>query len=94
MKVAEPVLFGWLVLVKGLASMADCDLQLRSGGTRRPGGPTGRVPTCENHEGRPGREWRSLAVTLGGVLLFILGSNLGGVGPERGLRGGGRRVWE
>ena len=24
----------------------------------------------------------------GGVLLFILGSNLGGVGPERGLRGG------
>jgi hypothetical protein len=27
----------------------------------------------------------------GGVLLFILGSNLGGVGPERGLRGGGRR---
>jgi len=29
---------------------------------------------------------------LGGeVLLFILGSNLGGVGPERGLRGGGRR---
>ena len=26
----------------------------------------------------------------GGVLLFILGSNLGGVGPERGLRGGGR----
>jgi hypothetical protein len=25
----------------------------------------------------------------GGVLLFILGSNLGGVGPERGLRGGG-----
>ena len=29
----------------------------------------------------------------GGVLLFILGSNLGGVRPERGLRGGGRRVW-
>ena len=29
----------------------------------------------------------------GGVLLFILGSNLGGVGPERGLRGGGRRGW-
>jgi hypothetical protein len=28
----------------------------------------------------------------GGGLLFILGSNLGGVGPERGLRGGGRRV--
>ena len=27
----------------------------------------------------------------GGVLFFILGSNLGGVGPERGLRGGGRR---
>ena len=27
----------------------------------------------------------------GEVLLFILGSNLGGVGPERGLRGGGRR---
>ncbi len=27
----------------------------------------------------------------GGVLLFILGSNLGGVGQERGLRGGGRR---
>jgi hypothetical protein len=27
----------------------------------------------------------------GGVLLFILGSNLGGVGPERGLWGGGRR---
>ena len=26
---------------------------------------------------------------MGGlVLLFILGSNLGGVGPERGLRGG------
>jgi hypothetical protein len=29
----------------------------------------------------------------GGGLLFILGSNLGGVGPERGLRGGGRRGW-
>ena len=29
----------------------------------------------------------------GGVLLFILGSNLGGVGPGRGLRGGGRRGW-
>ena len=28
----------------------------------------------------------------GGGLLFILGSNLGGVGPERGLRGGGRRM--
>ncbi len=30
-------------------------------------------------------------VFLGGVLLFILGSNLGGVGPARGLLGGGRR---
>ena len=30
-------------------------------------------------------------VFLGGVLLFILGSNLGGVGPDRGLLGGGRR---
>jgi hypothetical protein len=29
----------------------------------------------------------------GRFLLFILGSNLGGVGPERGLRGGGRRGW-
>jgi hypothetical protein len=29
----------------------------------------------------------------GGVLLFILGSNLVTVGPERGLRGGGRRGW-
>jgi hypothetical protein len=29
----------------------------------------------------------------GGILLFILGSNLGGVGPERGLRGAGRRGW-
>ncbi len=29
----------------------------------------------------------------GGVFLFILGSNLGGVGPERGLRAGGRRGW-
>ncbi len=29
----------------------------------------------------------------GGVLLFILGSSLGGVGPERGLRGKGRRGW-
>jgi hypothetical protein len=27
------------------------------------------------------------------VLLFILGSSLGGVGPVRGLRGGGRRGW-
>jgi hypothetical protein len=27
------------------------------------------------------------------VLLFILELNLGGVGPERGLRGGGRRGW-
>jgi hypothetical protein len=27
------------------------------------------------------------------VLLFILGSSLGGVGPERGLRGRGRRGW-
>ena len=27
----------------------------------------------------------------GGVLLFILGSSLGGVGPVRGLRGGERR---
>ena len=33
--------------------------------------------------------------TVWGVaaLLFILGSNLGGVGPDRGLRGGGRRGW-
>ena len=31
---------------------------------------------------------------LGGVvLLFILGSSLGGVGPVRGLRGGGRGGW-
>jgi hypothetical protein len=31
---------------------------------------------------------------LGGVvLLFILGSNLGGVGPVRGLQGGGRGGW-
>jgi hypothetical protein len=29
----------------------------------------------------------------GVVLLFILGSNLGGVGPVRGLRRGGRRGW-
>jgi hypothetical protein len=29
----------------------------------------------------------------GGGLLFILGSNLGGVGPVRGVRGGGRRGW-
>jgi hypothetical protein len=28
-----------------------------------------------------------------GWSLSILGSNLGGVGPERGLRGGGRRGW-
>ena len=28
---------------------------------------------------------------VGGVVLFILGSSLGGVGPEMGLRGGGRR---
>ena len=27
------------------------------------------------------------------VLLFILGSNFGGVGPVRGLRGGGRGGW-
>jgi hypothetical protein len=32
-------------------------------------------------------------VWRGVFLLFILGSNLGGVGPERGLRGGGRRGW-
>ena len=29
----------------------------------------------------------------GGGLLFILGLNLGGVGPVRGLRGGGKRGW-
>ena len=29
----------------------------------------------------------------GGVLLYILGSSLGGVGPVRGLRGGGRGGW-
>jgi hypothetical protein len=29
----------------------------------------------------------------GGVLLFILGSSLDGVGPVRGLRGGGRGGW-
>jgi hypothetical protein len=29
----------------------------------------------------------------GGVLLFILESSLDGVGPVRGLRGGGRRGW-
>jgi hypothetical protein len=29
----------------------------------------------------------------GGVLLFILGSSLDGVGPVRGLLGGGRRGW-
>ena len=27
------------------------------------------------------------------VILFVLGSNLGGVGRVRGLRGGGRRGW-
>jgi hypothetical protein len=27
------------------------------------------------------------------VLLFVLGLKLGGVGPERGLREGGRRGW-
>jgi hypothetical protein len=27
----------------------------------------------------------------GGGLLLILGSNLGEVGPDKGLRGGGRR---
>ena len=32
-------------------------------------------------------------VSGGGVLLFLLGSNLGGVGPERGLRVAGRRGW-
>jgi hypothetical protein len=33
-------------------------------------------------------------VRFGGeVLLFILGSRLGGVGPVRGLRGGGRGGW-
>ena len=32
-------------------------------------------------------------VFLGGVLLCILGLNLGGVGPVRGLQGGGRRGW-
>ena len=36
---------------------------------------------------------RGRDVFFGGVLLFILGSNLGGVGPEMGLRGGGRRGW-
>ena len=36
-------------------------------------------------------QFSSVGAGLGGlVLLFILGSNLGGVGPERGLRGGGR----
>ena len=29
----------------------------------------------------------------GGVLLFVLGSSLGGVGQVRGLRGGGRGGW-
>jgi hypothetical protein len=29
----------------------------------------------------------------GGVLFFILGSSLGGGGPVRGLRGGGRGGW-
>ncbi len=29
----------------------------------------------------------------GVFLLFILGPNLGGGGPVRGLRGGGRRGW-
>jgi hypothetical protein len=29
----------------------------------------------------------------GGVLFFILGSNLGGVGPDRGLCGGERKGW-
>ena len=32
-------------------------------------------------------------VFWGGGLLFILGSNLGGVGQERGLRGERRREW-
>jgi hypothetical protein len=55
----------------------------------------------------PHRHWRwglcdSLCLVLlcGGryglgsvVLLFILGSSLGGVGPVRGLRGGGRGGW-
>jgi hypothetical protein len=37
------------------------------------------APTCE--------------VRFGGVLLFILGSSFGGVGPVRGLRGGERGGW-
>ena len=42
--------------------------------------------------GRPGRAPGRCG--LGGVvLLFILGSSLGGVGPVRGLRGGGRGGW-
>ena len=35
------------------------------------------------------RKWFGASLAL----LFILGSNLGGVGPGRGLRGGGRRGW-
>jgi hypothetical protein len=35
----------------------------------------------------------SSSVGRAGGLLFILGLNLGGVGPVRGLRGGGRRGW-
>jgi hypothetical protein len=29
----------------------------------------------------------------GGGVFFILGLDMGGVGPVRGLRGGGRRGW-
>ena len=37
--------------------------------------------------------WRGRYGLGGLVLLFMLGSNMDRVGPERGLRGGGRRGW-
>ena len=52
------------------------------------------LPPFDHHlpRARPAALPPSLLPSFGGVvLLFFLGSNLGGVGPERGLRGGGRR---
>jgi hypothetical protein len=50
---------------------------------------TPRSTACARGDGSVGAGM----VFWGVVLLFILGSNLGGIGPDRGLRGGGRRGW-
>jgi hypothetical protein len=58
------------------------------------GAPGGLEDVCDGLVEVGGAVAVLCSYDVGGVfLLFILGSNLVGGGPVRGLRGGGRRGW-